>query len=227
MNLTALLTAIQDKGYSADTVAQQTNALNAAYRRILGMHRWPFLEKQADLVGATGVGISTVSLVGITDLRDNGVDAVRLYEQDNPAAKLDLTYLEPQQFRSLQHSYPDNGEPQYWTMIDNQLNLWPAPIKVYGVVIDYVKTVPALSAGGDTPVFDPAYHDVLVWGAIKDMTFRERDYSGSAWAAQMYGQQLGEMERSYGVRQKQNSRQVQRSSFWRQVGRGSWDDISG
>lgn len=222
MNLTALLTAIQDKGYATDTVAQQTNALNAAYRRVLGMHRWPFLEKQVTITAATTVGSPTVNISSITDLRDDGISAVRI--STSSIDRTDISYADPQDFRTAQHDYTGNGEPEFWTYTNGSLQLWPNPDKAYDVTIDYVKTVPALASGSDVPVFDPTFHDVLVWGAIKDMTFRERDYSGSAWAAQMYGQQLGEMERSYGVRQKQSARQVQRSSFWGGVGRGGWEN---
>lgn len=216
MTLAELQASLQAKGYATDTLTAQTNALNRVYARVLGLHRWPFIQAQTGAV--TVAGTATVSLAAITDLRDNGIDAVRL--STSAADRLSLDYMEPQSFRDLQHSFTDYDEPLYWTVIDNQLTLWPTPIRAYTVTIDYAKKVADLAAAGDTPVFDSTYHELLVWGAVADIAYRERDYSGAAWANQQYMMRVGEMERAYGVRQKQTSRQVKRSPFWGSVGRG-------
>lgn len=215
MNLGQLRTALQTKGYGTDTATAQTAMLNSVYRRVAGLHRWPWLEVQ-DVSITTTVGDSDYSLAALTTLAH--IDAVRIEKgTDRP----ELEYLEPQDFRDLEHVDRDNGVPLYWTYAASELRLWPAPDQAYTVTIDYIKRTTDLSADADSPLFDSQYHDVLVWGAIAEMAFRERDWSAKNFADAEYRQRLMEMERAYGVKQRQNSSRVKRSSFWDNVGRNT------
>lgn len=204
MNLTQLQASIQAKGYGTDTAAAQLDMLNSAYREVLGKRRWPFLEKQ-DATIPTVVGTASYSLAGITDFLH--VDAVRLEitaTKDFP----EIDYLPPQEFRSLEHTDRDNGTPAYWTFVNQVLRIYPAPDKVWTLRIDYAKRPPDLSAGGDIPVLPDAYHDILVWGAVRELTFRERDWNANQRADAYYQTRVVEMMSELGVRQRQSTRQV-------------------
>lgn len=218
MNLTALQASLQAKGYGTDTSAQQIIAINDTYRRVIGMHRWPFLETTVNTL-VTVANASTVNLTSVTDLRTDGIDRVFLTIGTD---SFPLEYLRPSEFRRKQALYSDAGEPEAWTFSQGALRLWPTPDRVYTVTLDYLKDAPDLAAGSDSPLFDETYHDLLVWGAVADLAFRERDYSGAAWADQQYRMRLAELERAYNVRQRQNARHIQRSDFWNTVGR-VWD----
>lgn len=215
MQLSEIRTAIQTHGYGTDTATQQTSMVNAIYRRIAGEHRWPWLEAQSTALSTT-IADPDYSLAAITDLQH--IEAVRLTSGTN---YVDLEYIQPQDLRALEHIDRDSGAPQKWTYMNSVLRLWPAPDKVYVMTIDYIKRPTALAADGDTPIFDSTYHDLLVWGCVSKLAFRERDWSAKNFADAEYRACYDEMKRSYGLKQRQNAQHVQRSSFWDSVGRGA------
>lgn len=215
MTLAELRTSLQDKGYGTDTASQQTRMLNGVYRRIAGEHRWPWLERQSSALTAA-VSNQTVSLAAITALM--WVDAVRLeFGTEYP----ELEYIDPQSHRDLYHQSRDTGTPRYWTEQFGELRLWPVPDQAYTVVLDYMTTPDDLSLDADIPLFDSTFHDVLVWGAVSSMAYRERDWSAKNFADAEYRASYDEMKRSYGLKQRQNAQHVQRSSFWNAVGRNA------
>lgn len=216
MNLGELRTAIQQKGYGTDTATAQTGLINSIYRRIGGEHRWPWLEAQNTSITTTA-GDPDYSLAAITDLAH--IDAVRVHRGTEYPQ---LSYIAPQDLRDMEHVDRDNGTPRFWTYVNAQLRLWPAPDAAYTVTIDYLKRPTVLSADGDTPIFDSTYHDVLVWGAVAELAFRERDWSAKNFADAEFNLRYNEMKRSYGLKQRQNATHVKRSSFWDHVGRNDF-----
>lgn len=220
MNLGQLRTELQTKGYGTDTATAQTSMLNSVYRRIAGRHRWPWLEKE-NVALSTTASDPDYSLSTITDLLH--IDAVRI-EFGTSYPKIE--YMEPQDFSDLEHEDRVNGEPIFWTYMNSELRLWPTPDKAYSLTIDYIRRPTDLSLDADEPAFDAIYHDILVWGAAAQMAYRERDWSAKNFADAEYDQRFREMERAYGVKQRQNSSRVKRSDFWGNVamrsGYGGW-----
>lgn len=212
MTLAQMRTALQARGYATDTATSQTEAINTRYRALAGKRRWPWLEAQnATLV--TVANNAVVSTAAITDLL--WIDAVRI---ESTTEFWELEYLSPQEFRELEHRDRDGQRPANWTQINGTLRLWPRPDRVYTVTVDYLKDPPDLSADGDTPLFAATYHDLLVWGAIIDIAFRERDMQGVEFAGRQYQDLERRMESEYGVRERQNATHVRRSSFWASTG---------
>jgi len=205
--LSVLLAELQARGYASDTQPEQILLLNAVQRRVCGLRRWPFLETQATI--NTVVGTSGYSVSALTDF--NHPDAVRatrgteIYEPE---------YLSPQEFRTRQHTYTDQGSPYYWTYHDDQIKIWPTPDAVYVLTVDYTQRAVDMTADDDQPSIPCAYRDILVWGAIMELTFRERDDDGYQMAAQHYQSRLNEMTNEYGVRQRQNVGEVPRSGYY-------------
>lgn len=205
-----LRSAIQARGYGTDTAPDvQNHVLNSVYRRVIGMRRWPFLEVDGSTALECVIGQRAYDLTDIPDLLH--VDAVR--------AELGTEYIElkhkgQQDFRTLEHSWRDHGQPEFWTRIGNRLLIWRRPDAAYTLVVDYVKDPPDLASDEDQTALPAAYQDVLVWGAIAELCFRERDAEGFAMAKGEYGTRIIDMMNEYGVRQRQNSSHVKQSGTW-------------
>jgi len=215
MNLGQLRTSLQGKGYGSDTASAQTAALNAAYRRVVGGRHWPWLQRLSTSL-TTSVSNPSVPLTTITDLM--WVSAVRI---EIGSEFYDLIPLEEEEFRSREYQDRQPSVPEYWTEVFGEIRLYPRPDRVYTIALDYYTTPPDLVNDVDVPLFDSTFHDVLVWGALSDMAFRERDFAAYQMADRMFDARLLEMQRSYGLGQRHKSKHVQRSAFWDQVGRGS------
>jgi len=211
MNLGQLRTALQARGYATDTATQQTELINAVYREVSGYRRWDWL--QAAGGSTTVVGQDTVSTGGITNLVS--IDTVRVLFG---TSYYDLEYLTPTEFDTRAYVDRDVGTPQYWTYQKGDLYLWPRPDKVYQVDINYIKDPPDLTADADTPLFPATYHDLLVWGALRDIAHRERDWAASDHANARFETLLARMTAAHGMKQRQAPRQVRRSDFWSTVG---------
>lgn len=225
MNLGQLRTAIQARGYGTDTVTHQNQLINSVYRRVSAMHQWPWLEVTKTFSTTPGTDTYTFSGLTVTDFVH--AQSLRIYDSVTGEALGSQLYLRPQDFYDIQReAVTASGTPEAWT-VDNangQIVLWPIPDVAYSVEFHYVKRPPELSADGDTPLMDSEYHDVLVWGAVKDLAYRERDTSGYSIANSEYLMALKEMERAYGVKNRQNSSQVRRSGHWHWIGAksGQW-----
>lgn len=212
--LAQLRTRLQARGYATDTATPQTEMINSVYRYIIGLRRWPFLEVANDTSITTTVDDGIYDLTTITDLLH--VDAVRA--EINTNEFYPMQHKPYQEFRSFQHGHRENGSPVYWTRTADNLHIWPEPDRAYTLNIDYIKDPVDLTTDADTIVIPDAYADVLVWGPIQDLTYRERDPEGYAMAQDKFGAILLEMMHQYGVRQRQSSDQVRYS--------GTYDHLS-
>lgn len=213
MNLSQLQAAIQAYGYGTDTTAQQTAFINASYREVHSKNRWPFLEAyDTSLTTTPGIGIVSLTTLGVAALTPwRNLDAVRLELAGQANTGIDLDYMQPQALRSQESSFNDPNQtapPRYWTVIDQNLHFWPLPDQAYQIDIDYIIEPPDLAAPTDVPILPLPYHDVLVFGALKQIAMRERDL----WSIGNYGsefeQRLQRFEEEYFLRQRQTSSQV-------------------
>ena len=125
--------------------------INQAYREILNLHAWPFL--QASLVGTAGAGTVT-----IPDLRRllivSNVDGT---DGTQPGSKLDRTTLED--LVRLDEDVALTGPPdRYYVLGGTQVTAFPLGGTIRA---DYFKRVAPMS-GTDSPIFDEEYHDLIV-----------------------------------------------------------------
>lgn len=214
MTLAEILTSIRAKGFETDTDAQQRVAVNSVYRRINGMRRWPYLERRSTAL-LTTANQPNVSLINFPALM--WIDAVRLKQGTEDFT---LTYRAPQELREDQAYWPDAGVPDHWTQAAGELVLWPTPSAAYTVVLDYTTTPADLTLDADVPVFDSTYHDLLVWGAVVELGFRQRDANLMSMAKTEFNERLTEMVRSYGIRQRQGTLAVQPNEWWDRAATG-------
>lgn len=213
MNLGQLQAAIQAYGYGTDTAAQQTVFINAAYREVHSKNRWPFLEAYDTSLSTTiGVGVVSLASLGVASGTPwRNLDAVRLELAGQPGSGIDLDYMQPQEMRSQETNYNNptqTAPPRYWTVIDQNLHLWPLPDQIYQIDIDYIIEPPDLVTQSDVPLVPLPYQDVIVYGALKQIAMRERDLWSIGNYGNEYMRRLSEFEEEYFLRQRQTSSSV-------------------
>lgn len=202
----ALQTSIQAKGYESDSATAQAEAIKSVWRRVTGLRRWKHLE--ASGTATATVGNEVVSLAGIADI--GPVDAVRAaFGSDTYALEFEPAPRLRDWIREL--AATDTGAPDRWSKFAGSLLLYPRPNRAYVLTVDYIK-LPTYAAGAI--VFPDVYQDVLVWGAITEMAFRQREYTAASYAQGQYEQRLTEMIREDGLDQRQSTLEVGRSDFW-------------
>lgn len=134
----------------AENVARAERWLNQAYREIVNLHAWPFLEAVA--TGTEGAGEVSIpdlrKIRFVTDISDGGDPGRRLHRTslDDLVAEddADLTLT-----GTPEHYYVDAG---------NIVKGYP----VGGTIrVHYIKRAPALT-GSEEPLFSEEYHDLIV-----------------------------------------------------------------
>lgn len=202
-----ILARVQALGYGTDTEAAQILTLNSLHKRVVNTRRWSFL-LTVDTSKATVVGDGTYALTTLPETKR--VDAVRL---ENASSKLLLEHQEVSLVRDFEHMYRENGTPEYWTMVGTELHIWPIPDEVYTIVLDLVEKPKELTTAANEIQIPDASADILVWGTIMGVTFRERDWDGHNFARQMYAELLAELLAQYGMTDRQTSKHVVSSGF--------------
>lgn len=214
MNLGQILDSQEAKGYALDTRTARLDMVNSVGRRICNLRRWPWLK----VLGATGPDTvrGTESYDITTTLADlQYIDAVSIRSTGNVG--YDLEYLENEQYREFARITPNAttyGQPLYWTATGGTVYLYPKPDAAYGTRIDYLRGWTDLASDTDQPIIPTRYHDLLVWGTVAEMCFRERDNAGREVALDEYDKRLLEM--------MHQERMVQRQTVSRVVDSGTW-----
>jgi hypothetical protein len=152
MNFTELKDELFARGTNyleedAETEARAERWLNQAYREILNLHVWPFLQTTA--TGTAGAGE-----VAIADFRK-----IRVVTDISPGYDVHLGRSSFEELLVDFGDLTDTGDPE-WYYVDGTATVKAFPvggtIKVY-----YIKRVDPMS-GTDTPVFDEEYHNLIV-----------------------------------------------------------------
>lgn len=198
----------QALGYGTDVESAQLVMLNGVHKRVVNARRWTFLVA-TDSEKSLTVGDPTLTYDALDDTRR--LDAVRL---EVGTEYIDLDYLEPQDFRSLEHGLRENGTPEYWTRRGDQIHVWPRPDQAYSVEIDYVANPVKIDAGSDEVQVPDSHVDVLVWALIAKIAFRERDWEAHNFARQMYAELYTEMLGQYGMTDRKSATRVKSSGFF-------------
>lgn len=131
----------------ASTEARAERWLNQAYREILNLHPWPFLQ-------ATATGTAGAGYVSIADLRK-----LRAVSDITPGYDVHLGRASFEELLEENGDLTETGDPE-WYYVDGTATVKAFPvggqIKAY-----YIKRVDPMS-GTDTPVFDEEYHNLIV-----------------------------------------------------------------
>lgn len=217
MNLQDLVNGVYARGYVfQNSVTDPTNPaviiLNGVYRGVVSSQRWPFTEKAVDYPSPTTVGTAEYPLSAIADLVS--LDSIRIH--DAAGNRHDMENLDPEEFNSRFYERaqpPSVGCPRYWTQHHGQIVLFPTPDQAYTMRVNYTCQPPDLALATDTPVMPAQFHDILVWGAVNELAYRERDTLSQQFAQGMYAQRLDALKENYKLMQRQNSSRVVKSGF--------------
>lgn len=208
MATTALqvLETVQALGYGTDTKASQLAMLNQVHRRILNARRWTF--DLASTTKNTTAGTAAVAFDATLGATQR-IDAVRC--ADASGADSGLEYIDPAILRQYLAEGPTvTGTPRFWTRRGQNIELYPIPDAVYTLTVDTALNAAVLAEG--TAVAIPDSHiDILVYGTIMGITFRERDWDGHNYARQLYAELFTEMLAQYGMQQRQQSSHIESS----------------
>jgi hypothetical protein len=128
-------------------------------------------------------------------------------------SKWPLTPLEKAEYDALEGS---SGRPTAYTVVGNQITLWPTPDAAYSLSLRYWRLPADMVADGDEPEIPAQYHEILVAYAMQKAYARENDYTSSRFWKE---------EWEAGVAKIRGEVQADTFSGPKQVG-GSWNGDS-
>lgn len=205
-----VLASVQALGYGSDTKAAQLTMLNQVQRRILNARRWTFALSSTTKTATVG----NAEVVFDTLATTQRVDAVRMTGTVGATEPLELDFIEAPVIRQYLHDNAEKGQPRYWSRRGQSIILYPIPDKAYPLTIDTVSNATKAATEADAVVIPDSHIDILVYGLIMQLTFRERDWDGHNMARQMYAELFTEMLAQYGMQQRQQSSHVTSSGQW-------------
>lgn len=164
-------------GFFSD--AQLTDLINEALAAISAEEDWPWLQ--------TAANITTVAGTAAYAAPATWVHTKQLYiNQYDP-----LIYLSLAEMDSI--AVEDVGQPQMFTIYDEDIILRPVPNAVYTIVHQYNRSETALAADIDTPTMPAIFHFAIVTLAAKLSHDRQRDLQRSQIEDADYQQWLRRM----------------------------------
>lgn len=207
-----VLESIQSLGYATDTEAQQLRMLNQVQRRVMNARRWTFA--LTTIAKETAANQEQVSLGALKEFQR--VDAVRVDAGTTPLVEtFTLQYAEPEELKEWNRKNLRNtGRPRYWTRFGTGIAFYPIPDAIYKLTLDVVSNASEITTGASEIAIPDSHADILAYGVIMQLTFRERDWDGHNFARQMYAELFTEMLAQYGMKQRQNSTHVNSSGQW-------------
>jgi len=165
---------------------QVEEAINEAYKEILGMHPWPFLrgEEVTTLTAGTETAVTPSQFRFITAIVLNDGQEVRRLE----SATLD----------ELDRRGDSEGPPTLYARVDEtELKFWPVPTLDYTLTIRGQLQLPRIT-GNVEPVFADQYHPAIAYRAAARMLVEEGDDSGRSQAYQSEAAEyVRRMEKQY------------------------------
>ena len=212
MKASEVIARIHSLGYGADTEEAQLLMLDMIQKRVANSRRWNFAMSSEAV--ETEAEKEQVELHPVAEIER--VDAVKIEPEGTPITETSDLDFAP--YNSISEWNRENlrtpGTPRYWSLRGKYIALSPIPDKVYRLVVNVI-TNPTPIIEGKTEIFIPDSHsDILVWGSIMDLTFRERDWEGHNFARQKYAELYLEMLAQFGVRQRQTNTHVASSGQW-------------
>lgn len=162
--------------------------INLAYHEIVNSKDWPFTE--AFETGAAGTGIVEVPLFRkakfVGDVSSGDIPGRRLHK-----AKFEVLA------RDGVININDTGTPEYWWLQQNPTAIvgYPAGGTIF---VHYTARVADLT-GTNEPVFDPAYHYLIVDRAMVEVLKDNDEDDEAVKKLQLFERGLAKMAEEYGV----------------------------
>lgn len=209
--LAQLQSELQAHGYGTDTASVQVAALNEAVRDIRAWRHWPWqqtynfgdtLPNNSQLLG-TPIPTSYLEPTGFR------------YQIPNTNDYESVTYLNPVDFQERNNDQTTKGAPSYWTIINGLgLMVWPNSDRAYTVAFDYGPNPTLLVNPGDTVNIPDAFINLIIWGALKHLAFRERDWAAFDKAEAQFQVYIQKASADIGMTPQNTPSEVRRSGFY-------------
>lgn len=194
-------------GYGSDTTAEQTKILNMVYKEVAGIRRWSWTEQVS--TGALTTGVRTVAMPATITKVD------QFFIDTSTQEPFELRFQPQEVFFNMADPDPAVGEPLYWTEFDGLLYVYPTPVMNYTTTLYGLEEIGELTLDTDVPVFDSKYHPVLVWGALRMLSYRQRDWSQYNVASTEFRGLIREMEQ--GENRESRGNEVHHWDGWKFV----------
>lgn len=138
--------------------------INANYKTLLREFPWPFLTARGSFTVTSGTGEYTFASASVTDF----AKMIRVF---NGNVELSPVNYDDKDVSGVTTSY-------YITPDNLSIGLLPTPTNSTDVItFHYEKSVDDMSNSTDTPVFFADFHWILVWKALMNYQFQQREQS--------------------------------------------------
>lgn len=150
-----------DDGDFAD--ADMLILINGALQNLSTKHEWPWLYAEDTISAVIGTRDYNVP-TGWTKTAWLSIDATGPFQV--------LTMKEMQRWNDANIT----GKPQYFSHVgDTSIRIAPFPNQAYTVNVGYYIAETVMTGDSDTPLFDDAYEDYVIWEVVRRMGDRKGD----------------------------------------------------
>lgn len=188
MNFATLLTEFVARG-AQDNDTRNGIWLNEAYQFILNNRGWPFTVAEATGTADAGEVVVTAArkIILVSDISSGA----------SPGARLQRASLDTLSNEFAVEDITESGDPVFWWLDETETTPTIKAYPVGGTIFArYYKRLDNLT-GTDTPVFDEAYHELILDLAMVRVYKDNDDFETAGIARQDAMQSLGQMGQDY------------------------------
>lgn len=190
MNVSDMISELNDFGFSDITSSRMLAFINDAYWDVCSRENWPFLEKTATVTtDATGKVTSPTDIGKVQRFVDTAL-GTRL----EPVREDAFTQYNANQLTLT-------GNPDRYFFIGSNLYVYPIST-TNSLTIRYVSVPPALTISPDSaPILPLRHHRVVLLGALVSAYFLEDDADNASVADSMYESRIEKMRNDLWLQQ--------------------------
>lgn len=185
---TAVRERLDDPTFDTAKIDRWTNwVLDDVYTR----YQFPFMETTTTLDTVDGTQEYAFSSIA------SDVDKIRsIIDVTN---EYTLEYVDPTELDETYQDQSDDAEnkPQYWTVRDGSVKLYPIPDDAYTLKVIYKKVPAKLSVASDSPEIPERYSELIVLGVYQKAHEWNDDYDYASVIERQYEQKLMKMINDY------------------------------
>ena len=147
-----------------------------------------------------------------TSLPTDFLEAKNIQINTSPVAS--LKYVTMEQADLLKQTYTTAGEPKYYTIIGDTIEVVPEPSMEYEIELVYYKQIPALSDSQTTNWLSNSHPDIYLYGALMQAApYLKDDERIAVWGA-LYRQFVSDLNLSSDKAEVSGSTLVMRTHVW-------------
>lgn len=190
---TKLQTQVGDANLS-DSVAG--DALNATQQHLF--NTFDLTLNSAQQSNNVTAGTNTLTTALPTDFQR--ITNLYITSPTSLAGSLKKYYMSPDQFRELYPVIINSGSPCTWTFWTN-VEFSTNADQAYSLKLDYIKSVPIMSAAGDVPTIPESFEELLTLGAKIRIYEQKEDFDYASQFVNRYADWVDSFISRYSTRQ--------------------------